>query len=57
MTERALLVGLPESGKTTFLAALWHIIASGDVNESLVLGAAGPSMEHLNAAPLSLVAG
>ena len=48
MTHQALLVGLPGSGKTTFLAALWHVIVSRDVPDALPLAAAGASMEHLN---------
>lgn len=38
MTDRSILVvGLPESGKTTFLAALWHLLndATADVNLAL----------------------
>jgi hypothetical protein len=31
------IVGLPSSGKTTFLAALWHLIDAGEVNTRLVL--------------------
>jgi hypothetical protein len=29
------IIGLPESGKTTFLAALWHIITARDVETAL----------------------
>jgi hypothetical protein len=31
------ILGLPRSGKTTFLAALWHLIAAGEVTTKLVL--------------------
>ena len=31
------IVGLPSSGKTTFLAALWHLIDAGEVRTKLVL--------------------
>lgn len=31
------IVGLPSSGKTTFLAALWHLIDAGEVSTKLVL--------------------
>jgi hypothetical protein len=35
--ERSIVVcGLPESGKTTFLAALWHLVTAGDVSTQLV---------------------
>lgn len=29
------IIGLPESGKTTFLAALWHLITERDVDTAL----------------------
>src|SRR5688572_12019590 len=32
-----LCVGFPETGKTTFLAALWHTVNSGDVPSALEL--------------------
>ena len=36
MSERAVvIIGLPESGKTTFLAALWHLITERDVETVL----------------------
>ena len=31
------ILGLPRSGKTTFLAALWHVIDAGEVATKLVL--------------------
>jgi hypothetical protein len=31
------ILGLPRSGKTTFLAALWHLIDAGEVSTKLVL--------------------
>jgi hypothetical protein len=31
------IVGLPSSGKTTFLAALWHLIDAGEVSTKLLL--------------------
>ena len=36
-TQRLLFVGYPETGKTTFLAALWHVVESGEIAESLAL--------------------
>ena len=51
MTERSVvIIGLPESGKTTFLAALWHLVTAGEVETTLRLGnlLAGDS-RHLNA--------
>lgn len=50
MTERSVvIIGLPASGKTTFLAALWHLVTARDVETvlrfgSLRVGAAA----HLN---------
>ncbi|MDE0434386.1 MAG: hypothetical protein OXH92_10295 [Bryobacterales bacterium] len=36
MAERSIvIIGLPESGKTTFLAALWHLITERDVDTLL----------------------
>lgn len=38
MTTSSLIVcGLPESGKTTFLAALWHLVRSKEINTKLAL--------------------
>lgn len=38
MTVQDIVVlGLPGSGKTTFLAALWHLLTSGEVNTKLSL--------------------
>lgn len=38
MTESSLIVcGLPESGKTTFLAALWHLVLSKEISTKLSL--------------------
>ena len=32
MSKRTIvIIGLPESGKTTYLAALWHLITARDV--------------------------
>src|SRR6266849_5109955 len=36
MTERSMIIcGLPASGKTTFLAALWHLVSSREVETAL----------------------
>lgn len=51
MTKRSVvIIGLPASGKTTFLAALWHLITARDLNTSLRFGdlRAG-DVSHLNA--------
>ena len=51
MGERSVvIIGLPESGKTTYLAALWHLVTSADVDTVLRFGDLRVgSSEHLNA--------
>ena len=50
MNERSVvIIGLPESGKTTFLAALWHLITERDVPTVLSLDTLGSGeRSHLN---------
>jgi hypothetical protein len=50
MTEHAIVViGLPESGKTTFLAALWHLIIERDIDSALSFECFGiGDRTHLN---------
>ncbi len=43
-----LSIGLPEVGKTTFLAALWHVAESGEVPASLSLERISENAKHLN---------
>ncbi len=43
------IIGLPKSGKTTFLAALWHLIDAGEVSTKLVLDELVGDHQHLNA--------
>ncbi len=45
---KLLAMGLPRVGKTTFLAAFWHLLTSGEVKDSLVLAELQPSRDHLN---------
>ena len=47
--HQGLLVGLPASGKTTYIAALWHVIASQDVAGALALEILDAPVDHLNA--------
>lgn len=43
------IVGLPGSGKTTFLAALWHLVQSDEVDTTLKFGAlSGDDFAYLN---------
>jgi Double-GTPase 1 len=49
MEEREILVmGLPAAGKTTFIAALWHVVSSKEVPTKLQIGELQPSRDHLN---------
>jgi hypothetical protein len=44
------IVGLPSSGKTTFLGALWHMVREAGANTALSLdGLSQGNYEHLNA--------
>jgi GTPase SAR1 family protein len=45
---KLLAMGLPRVGKTTFLAAFWHLLTSREVQDSLVLAELQPSRDHLN---------
>ncbi len=45
---RQLFVGLPNSGKTTYLAALWHVAETGDVPGSLRVSQVHGERDHLN---------
>lgn len=51
MSERSVvIIGLPESGKSTFLGALWHLMTEGDVDTLLHLESLGQGdRNHLNA--------
>lgn len=46
---RYLVIGLPEAGKTTFLAALWHVADTGGVPGALRAPRDVVDQEHLNA--------
>jgi hypothetical protein len=50
MSARSIvIIGLPESGKTTFLAALWHLITERDVETKLQFHKLGAGdVTHLN---------
>jgi hypothetical protein len=48
-TQYHSIVGLPRSGKTTFLAALWHLIDAGEVSTKLVLDRLVGNNTYLNA--------
>jgi len=42
-----LVIGLPSAGKTTFLAALWHVAETGDVSGSLSVDHLADNREHV----------
>jgi hypothetical protein len=47
--EREILVmGLPEAGKTTFIAALWHVVSSKELPSELQIQELQPSRDYLN---------
>lgn len=48
LESKFFIVGLPEAGKTTFLAALWHVVNSQEVTGSLQIGRLTGEMAHLN---------
>lgn len=48
-TEKGiLLVGLPKAGKTSFVAALWHVVKSEEIEDSLRLSVLGGDDTYLN---------
>jgi hypothetical protein len=47
-TNNQLIIGLPETGKTTFLAALWHVVTSEEVDGSLRLAHLHGDSKYLN---------
>jgi GTPase SAR1 family protein len=48
--SKFLMVGLRGSGKTTFLAALWHYLESNEINGRLTVPQLQPDRDYLNAA-------
>lgn len=48
LRSKQLLIGLPSTGKTTFLAALWHVVGYEELRESLVLDRLEGDHEYLN---------
>jgi GTPase SAR1 family protein len=47
-TSNLLMVGLRGSGKTTFLAALWHYLESAEINDRMKLPQLQPDRDYLN---------
>lgn len=48
LESKFFIVGLPEAGKTTFLAALWHVVNSQEITGSLQIERLAGEMAHLN---------
>ena len=48
MNKSALLIGLPGTGKSTYLAALYYVISSGEVEGSLTLTGLSEDKAHIN---------
>ena len=49
MNRTVIAVGLPRTGKTTFLAAFWEVVNSAAVVGSLQIEQTHGDMEYLNA--------
>jgi GTPase SAR1 family protein len=54
--SKFLMLGLRGSGKTTFLAALWHFIESGEIDDRLSIPSLQPDRDYLNNARNSWLA-
>jgi len=46
--SRQLIIGLPQSGKTTYIAALWHVVQGSEVPTALHLKQLRGDRKHLN---------
>lgn len=46
--SKLLLLGLRSSGKTSFLAALWHLVEANEIHSSLIAPNLQPDRTHLN---------
>jgi hypothetical protein len=47
-SAKTVILGLPESGKTTFLAALWHLMESEEADVGLVVDRVEGNQKYLN---------
>ncbi|QHI98455.1 hypothetical protein GT347_10890 [Xylophilus rhododendri] len=48
MESNFVIMGLPASGKSTFLAALWHLVSAGEVKSRLLLDDYDGDLKYLN---------
>lgn len=47
-SNRCLFVGLPNSGKSSFIGALWHVVESGEINSLYSVKVQPEDREYLN---------
>ncbi len=43
-----IFIGLPQSGKSTFIAALWHVVESGEIGDSITITTLPNDRYYLN---------
>ncbi len=48
ITKRCTFVGLPSSGKTSFIGALWHVVESAEINSTYKVDVLPGDREYLN---------
>lgn len=48
MNATHIIIGMPDAGKTTYLAALWHLVTSAEVETALVLDRLEGDVNYLN---------
>lgn len=47
-SHRCLFIGLPNSGKSSFIGALWHVVESGEIKEAFTVVTQPNDREYLN---------
>ncbi|WP_184547201.1 hypothetical protein [Mucilaginibacter sp. FT3.2] len=48
ITNRCTFMGLPSSGKTSFIGAFWHVVESGEINSTFTVTVPPGDREYLN---------
>src|SRR5437660_1534052 len=48
VSSQFVMIGLPATGKTSFLAALWYLVQHGEVDHRLALDRMEGDSKHLN---------
>lgn len=46
--NKCMFIGLPSSGKTSFIGALWHVVQSGEINAAYSVTSQPEDREYLN---------